>query len=215
MATSRRRPHFGTVGEDCDLLVILSRDGGPRKFETKAYKTPSAAKRELERIVTERIAEGFVEVDAKGAPRPVPAPSPKTAKRWEFRRAEQRRLIIVDGAQVTMASPQDLRGYAFKDEAAAVEYVNEVARRWKAEGLVGSGPEEVAGGSTPLATRFDAPPDLDGGPFCGTVRISKGSARIVFSCDDDDTGPSLDGFREVLDKVRRAGATHLEVEARD
>lgn len=216
---SRAKESWEISVDEADLLIITTRNGAAPQFETKACGSAGAARRMAEELIAARLAEGLVEVDAKGkakAVKPKGQTEPR-ARRWEFRDRDRFRILVLDDERIVLGPPLDLECYVFDGAAEAAAYADGVIQRWRADSFRVTGPEEIPRSSLPTHARAARrAPNLDGPKFEGSVEVSASSAAVTLTrCEKRGGGASLAGFRDVLRRIRDAGSRRIVLEADD
>lgn len=216
---SRAKESWEISVDEGDLLIITTRAGAAPQFETKACGSASAARRIAEELIAARLADGLVEVDAKGKAKPVKPkdrPEPQ-ARRWEFRDGDRLRILVLDDARIVLGPPLDLECFVFDGAAEAAAYAEGMIQRWRADSFRVAGPEEIPRSGLPTYARAARrAPDLDGPKFEGVVEVSVARADVTLTRHAKRGGrASLAGFRDVLRRIRDAGSRRIVLEADD
>lgn len=196
-------------------LLIIGCSGGVREFDTKTCKNAAAAQRRADKLIAAKLAEGFAELDGDGTKKKKAKRTSKSATvlRWECRRSNLLRLVVLDGKQVIMGSSFDRKCYAFPSTEEAKLYASSTLADWKGEGFRISDPERIPRSELPPAPEPIEPDDPADSPFEGEADISPARADILLDRTGD--GASLPGFRAVLRRIADAGSGSISIVARD
>lgn len=174
---------FWEVSVEGDTLVVrFGRVGTQGQTQEKPFVTGDEARRAAEKLVSEKLRKGYVEVAAPEAPPRKPAPRPQAptapATRVLLRDASGEELVVVlAGKRVALGEGKARTVQAFPTTAAAQEHFERLLFLRGKQGLV---PVET----TPLpAEQAEAELASVIGNFDGTVEVREGRCVITFEGD--------------------------------